>query len=161
MSEFHAKRQYVLGSGLRLTVLASAEETGGRHDLSDTYLPAGEQTPLHLHTRYEERFWVVSGELVVWAGPARITLRSGDYHVVPTNVPHAVRSGPAGAHALHISTPAGFAELIARTGIPADLATPDSIFDAELFETIAAELGDVTLGPPGMVPSDLARNPTT
>jgi hypothetical protein len=51
--------------------------------------------------------------------------------------------------------------LIARTGIPADLATPDSIFDAELFETIAAELGDVTLGPPGMVPSDLARNPTT
>ena len=154
MSEF--KRAYVLGRGLRLTVLASAEETGGRHDLSDTYLPAGEQTPLHLHTRYEERFWVVSGELVVWAGPEKVTLRSGDYHVVPMHVPHAVRSGPDGAHALHISTPAGFAELIARSGTPASLATEETAFDTALFEAVATELGDVTLGPPGTLPDEPA-----
>jgi mannose-6-phosphate isomerase-like protein (cupin superfamily) len=160
MTEFNTKREYVLGQGLRLTVLASGEETGGRHDLSDTHLPAGEQTPLHLHTRYEERFWVVTGELVVWAGPDMITLRPGDYYVVPSKVPHAVRSGPQGAHALHISTPAGFAELIARSGTPAHLATPETAFEADLFEAVAAELGDVTLGPPGMLPGELATRPT-
>ena len=155
MSEPPAKREYRLGRGLRAVVLATAEETGARHDLTDTFLPPGERTPLHLHTRYAERFWVVSGELRVWAGPERVTLRSGDYYVIETNVPHAVHSGPEGAHALHISTPAGFAELIARSGTPAHLATPETPFDAELFMAVTTELGDVVLGPPGTLPEDL------
>lgn len=155
MTDTRNRREYVLGQGLRLTILASAEETGGRHDLSETHLPAGDQTPLHLHTRYAERFWVVSGELVVWAGPDVVTLRSGDYYAIPENVPHTARSGPQGAHALHLSTPAAFAELIARTGTPAHLRTPETVFDEELFAAVTAELGDVLLGPPGMVPADL------
>lgn len=57
------ERSYVLGQGLRATILTTGEETDGRHDLSNTWQPAGEMTPLHLHTRYEERFWVVSGGL--------------------------------------------------------------------------------------------------
>jgi hypothetical protein len=31
---------------------------------------------------------------------------------------------------------------------------PETEFDADLFEAVAAELGDVTLGPPGMLPDD-------
>jgi mannose-6-phosphate isomerase-like protein (cupin superfamily) len=27
-------------------------------------------TPLHLHTRYEERMYVISGSLTVWVGEA-------------------------------------------------------------------------------------------
>jgi mannose-6-phosphate isomerase-like protein (cupin superfamily) len=155
MSEFAEKREYVLGQGLRAVVLATAAETEGRHDLTDTYQPPDEQTPLHLHTRYEERFWVVSGELQVWAGPAKVILRSGDYYVIEKNVPHAVRSGPEGAHALHISTPAGFAELIARSGTPAHVATPETPFNDELFMAVTTELGDVVLGPPGTLPADV------
>jgi mannose-6-phosphate isomerase-like protein (cupin superfamily) len=155
MNESASQREYVLGQGLRAVVLATAEETEGRHDLTDTYQPPGEQTPLHVHTRYEERFWVVSGELQVWAGPAQVILRSGDYYVIGRNVPHAVRSGPEGAHALHISTPAAFAELIARSGTPAHLATPETRFDEELFMAVTTELGDVVLGPPGTLPADV------
>jgi hypothetical protein len=33
------------------------------------------------------------------------------------------------------------------------------VFDAALFEAVAAELGDVTLGPPGTLPDDLASGP--
>jgi Cupin domain len=118
-------------------------------------LPAGSTTPLHLHTRYEERFWVVSGSLTVWAGPDKVTLRSGDYYLIPMQVPHMVQAGPGDAHALHISTPAGFAELVARTGTPAHLAAAGAEFDADLFMAVTTELGDVVLGPPGTTPAEL------
>ena len=94
----------------------------------------------------------------MWSGPDTVTLRSGDYYPVPMRVPHAIESGPEGARALQISSPAGFAELIARSGTPAQIATPDTEFDADLFTAVSAELGDVILGPPGTIPADLDRS---
>jgi hypothetical protein len=59
-------RQFVLGpERVRVTILTTGAETGGRHDLTDSWLPAGSMTPLHLHTGYEERIWVASGSLTV------------------------------------------------------------------------------------------------
>jgi mannose-6-phosphate isomerase-like protein (cupin superfamily) len=102
------ERQFVLGpEKVRATILTTGAETGGRHDFTDSWLPAGSMTPLHLHTRYEERLWVVSGSLTVWAGPDKVTLGSGDYYRIPTDVPHTIRSGPEDTHALHISTRPG------------------------------------------------------
>jgi mannose-6-phosphate isomerase-like protein (cupin superfamily) len=151
------ERQFVLGpEQVRVTILTTGAETGGRHDFTDSWLPAGSMTPLHLHTRYEERIWVASGSLIIWAGPDKVVLRSGDYHLIPTHVPHTIRSGPEDTHALHISTPAGFAELVARAGTPAHLLSPDSEPDIDLFMAVTTELGDVVLGPPGILPAEAA-----
>jgi mannose-6-phosphate isomerase-like protein (cupin superfamily) len=149
------ERTILLGRELRATILATAAETGGRFDFTDTFQSPDATTPLHLHRRYTERFWVVSGSMTVWAGPETVTLRSGDYLYVPTEVPHAVRAGSEGCRALHISSPAGFAELLARAGAPAHRAGAEDQFDPERFLAIATELGDVVLGPPGAVPADL------
>ena len=150
------ERQFVLGpEQVRATILTTGAETDGRHDLTDSVLPAGSMTPLHLHTRYEERLYVVSGSLTVWVGQDKVVLRAGDYFRIPTNVPHTVQAGSGDTHALHISTPAGFAELIARAGTPAHLATSETGFDADLFMAVTTELGDVVLGPPGTMPADL------
>ncbi|MGP4087049.1 cupin domain-containing protein [Streptomyces sp. KR55] len=150
-------RQYVLGQELRVNILTSAAETDGRHDITDSVLATGSATPLHMHTKYEERLWVASGSLEVWAGTDAVTLRSGDFFAIPMHVPHMIKSGPDGARALNISSPAGFAELIARAGTPLHLATPETELDAELFMAVAQELGDVVLGPPGTTPADLER----
>lgn len=150
--------EFVLGQELHATILTTAEDTDGRHDLVVGVQQPGATTPLHLHTRYEERFWVASGSMTVWAGPDKVTLRSGDYYHIPTNVPHTIRSGPEGSRALLISSPAGFAELIARTATPAHLATADTEIDYDLFMAVTTELGDVVLGPPGTTPADV---PTT
>lgn len=150
-----SKRQYVLGQELRVDILTTGEETEGRHDLTDSVMAVGSATPLHLHTRYEERLWVVSGSLTVWAGQDTVTLNSGDFFTIPLGVPHAIKCGPDGARALNISSPAGFAELIARTATPLHLATPETELDAGLFMAVTEELGDVVLGPPGMTPADL------
>jgi uncharacterized cupin superfamily protein len=112
-----------------------------------------------MHTRYEERIWVVSGSMTVWAGDDTMTLRSGDFCTVPMNVPHVLQAGPDDLRALTISSPAGFAELIARAATPVHLATPGTELDMQLFMTVCAELGDVILGPPGTKPGDVAGQP--
>ncbi|MFI6338873.1 cupin domain-containing protein [Streptomyces sp. NPDC050535] len=150
------ERQYALGQDLRVSILTAAEETEGRHDLTDSFMRAGSATPLHAHTRYEERLWVSSGSLTVWAGDAKLTLRSGDFYAIPLHVPHAIAAGPDGARALNISSPAGFAEVIARTATPLHLATDATELDVELFNAVAEEMGDILLGPPGATPADLA-----
>lgn len=150
------QRQYLFGpERLRATILTTGAETDGRHDLTDGVLPPGATVPLHLHTRYEERLVVVSGSLTVWAGPDKLTLRAGDYYHVPLNTPHTFQASSEGARSLNISSPAGFAETITRAGTPAHLATPDAEFDLDLLMAVAAELGDVVLGPPGTTPADL------
>ena len=151
-------RQFVLGpERAQLAILTTAEETDGRHDLIDSVFPARSATPLHLHTRYEERVHVISGSLTVWIGPDMLTVGAGGFYHIPLNVPHMVQGGGEDTHAILISSPAGFAELVARTGTPAHLATPETEPDLELFMAVTAELGDVNLGPPGMTPAELGQ----
>lgn len=154
-NDLSAGETFVLRDGVHATVLTTAAETDGRHDFVDATLAAGAGTPLHLHTRYEERLWVVSGSITVWAGDDNLVLRSGDFHLVPMNTPHALRAGDDGCRALNVSSPAGFAELVARAGIPLSELTPTSEPDLDLFMAVTTELGDVVLGPPGTLPADL------
>jgi mannose-6-phosphate isomerase-like protein (cupin superfamily) len=152
---FHDPRNYALGQELRVRVLATGAQTSGRHDLVDAFQPPDTVTPLHLHTRYEERLFVVEGACTVWLGPDTVPLGPGDYCAIPLNTPHAIKAGPNGCRSLLISSPAGFAELITRVATPEHLAGRDTEIDLELFASVSAELGDRILGPPGAVPADL------
>ena len=149
------QRDFVLGRELRATILTTAAETDGRHDLVVAGTPPGGTTPLHLHTRYEERLWVISGSLTLWVAAEKVILGPGDYYAIPMNTPHMIKTGPEGARALNITSPAGFAELVARTGTPAHRAGPETELDMELFMTVTTELGDVVLGPPGTTPGEI------
>jgi hypothetical protein len=42
----------------------------------------------------------------------------------------------------------------ARTVLAMALVTPETELDMELFMAVTTELGDVVLGPPGMLPAD-------
>jgi mannose-6-phosphate isomerase-like protein (cupin superfamily) len=151
----HGRREFLLGPDLRFTVLTTGEETEGRFDLLDGWKDPGAMSPLHLHSRYEERLWIASGELEAWAGDDHWVLRSGDYFCVPPGVPHTIRAGAAGCRALTFSSPAGFADFVARAGTPVGLAGDAEAFDVDLLQRVAIELGDVMLGPPGTLPVDL------
>jgi mannose-6-phosphate isomerase-like protein (cupin superfamily) len=151
----HDPRDYVLGQELRVRILTTGAETSGRHDLIDASPLPYTATPLHLHTRYEERFFVLEGACTVWVGPDTMQLGPGDYCAIPLDTPHAIKAGPNGCRSLLVSSPAGFAELIARAATPAHLAGPETETDLERFAAVSAELGDQILGPPGTLPADL------
>jgi quercetin dioxygenase-like cupin family protein len=86
-------------------------------------LPPSATVPLHLHTRYQERLFVVSGSLTVWAGPDTLTLRPGDYYHLPMNVAHTFRAGPR-APARSTSAPLPGSPRRSPAPHPAHLATP-------------------------------------
>jgi quercetin dioxygenase-like cupin family protein len=150
-----SSRRYTLGKQLDVRILTTGEETDGRHDFVETFTHPNYATPLHLHTRYQERLAVLEGTCTVWLGPETLELEPGDFVTIPLNVPHAVKAGPDGCRAHLVTSPAGFAELIARTATPAGDEDADDEMDFELFAAVAAELGDEILGPPGMTPADL------
>jgi hypothetical protein len=86
-------RDFVLGDEVRVRILTSGAETEGRHDFLDCVQQAGAATPLHLHTRYEERLFLVAGSLTVWAGEQTVTLGPGDFYTIPTDTPTRHQGG--------------------------------------------------------------------
>lgn len=76
--------------GNRLTVLADHTDTDGSYDLIEGRQPAGNQTPPHVHTRYDERLYVVDGELTVWADGLETVLHRGDTFAIPASTAHVV-----------------------------------------------------------------------
>jgi mannose-6-phosphate isomerase-like protein (cupin superfamily) len=142
-------RFWVLGTDM--TILANHDDTGGRYDLIEGRPPAGFQTPLHRHTRYDEQFYMLDGEVTIWAGEQKVVLRAGDTFTIPAGTDHLVAStGDGPSHSLVIASPSGFARVIEAAGIPYAGGQPPVISPADLerFKSHATEIGDVLLGPP-------------
>ena len=80
---------------------ASAEDGG--FAVIESLAPAGSQPPLHVHRDEGEAFCVLEGELTLWVGEDRRTLRAGEFLVAPPEVPHTIRVGEGGARWLVIA----------------------------------------------------------
>jgi oxalate decarboxylase/phosphoglucose isomerase-like protein (cupin superfamily) len=76
--------------------------------------------PRHTHTREDESYYVLSGELEVIVEDKVFVLRGGDSLIAPRDIPHQIRnSGSTENHYLLIFSPSGFEEFIMATGVPA------------------------------------------
>jgi quercetin dioxygenase-like cupin family protein len=147
----------------RLWFIANlAEVLDDRPDFSlvRMHCPPGDQPPVHVHAEEDEGFYVLSGSVTVWAGAAEpVVLDAGDYALAPRGVPHTYRAGDNGAVMLVSSAPGTFVPFLREAGQVAprpELPVLDGPPDAERLATIAAAHGITLLGPPGMLPLDLA-----
>jgi quercetin dioxygenase-like cupin family protein len=96
----------VLGSHLlaRLT----SEDTGGAYALFEQLDEAGPGVPRHVHTREDEVFHVLAGELEVTVGDQVLRAGPGTTAFLPRGVPHGYRVVGAGqTHFLIAVYPAG------------------------------------------------------
>ena len=132
----------------RARVHVSAEQTADTFALLEVFHPAGDQPPLHVHHDSDETFYVLEGEMTLWVGDQTRVLRPGDSAFAPRGIPHTLRPGADGTRSLVASTPAGFEAFVRAVGA----ADPGP----EELTRMAAEHGIEILGPPGMLPSDLA-----
>lgn len=140
----HTPELLFLGS--RARVLATAEDTAGAFAIVDMLeVPPGSWSPLHVHHREDEGFYVVSGEAAFYLPDRKILLRSGDFFLAPKGVPHTYEAGPEGARWIVTTSPAGFERFVEET---AALERPDP----EHVGAIAARHGIEILGPPGATP---------
>jgi quercetin dioxygenase-like cupin family protein len=102
------------------SVCLSGEDTGGKYCLIEASLAPGMGVPRHTHTREDETYYVLSGELEVIVGDKVFTLREGDTLIAPRDIPHQLRnSGNTENHYLLMFSPSGFEGFLKGTAVPA------------------------------------------
>src|SRR5215469_3469286 len=81
-----SKRSYFdVGLG---SVCLSGPDTGGANCLLEVSLAPGMAVPRHTHTREDEVYFVLAGELEVSVGEKTFVLRPGDTLLAPRDIPH-------------------------------------------------------------------------
>jgi quercetin dioxygenase-like cupin family protein len=140
--------------GCLITVKASSETTGGAVDVLDHLAVRGAGSPLHVHSREDEWFYVVEGELTFWVGGRVIVAPAGAFVYGPRGVPHTFAVSSATARFLLVVQPGGFEGMLRELGEPAGALTvpppPAGPPDVTAITRVCARYGIEVLGPPGI-----------
>ena len=107
---------------------------------------------MHRHSREDEAFYVLDGEVSVYVGDQVVRAQTGDFLWAPREVPHAFCVESPLARMLVVSTPGGFEEFFFETGEPAAALTPPPPVkeppDLDALVAALAEHGVAVVGPP-------------
>ncbi len=140
--------------GVLAIIKAGGEQTGGRFAAIEHLAPQGAGSPLHVHRREDEWFYITEGELTFWVGGQVIKAGAGAFVYGPRNIPHTFVVSSPRARFLLVAEPAGFETFMRALAEPArtlDVPPPPSgPPDFERLAKVAAEHGIEILGPPGI-----------
>jgi mannose-6-phosphate isomerase-like protein (cupin superfamily) len=129
--------------GSTYTTKTDGEATGGAYSLVEEEL-WGDPTPLHVHAREEEAFYVLSGRVALWVDGKETVAAAGTFLIVPRGVPHAARRiDDEPPRMLTLISPSGlqrFFEAVVQEGEAELLAEPERLV------ALAAEFGTEILG---------------
>jgi len=135
-------------------VKASNDATDGRVFVVEQLAPRGAGSPLHVHHREDEWFYVIEGELTFWVGGELTDAPAGSFVYGPRDIPHTFDVVSDQARFLLVTEPAGFEKFMRAASEPAPTLTippqPTEPPDLEALTALAAEHGIEILGPPGI-----------
>jgi mannose-6-phosphate isomerase-like protein (cupin superfamily) len=136
------------------TIKASAASTGGRLAIIEACAVEGPASPLHVHHNESEWWYVLEGELAIWAAGEVIEAPAGSFVYGPVGVPHTFSVVSAQARFLLGTEPAGFEAFMRACSEPAQSPTlpPPGTTppDPARLAALGAEYGIEVLGPPGL-----------
>ena len=140
--------------GTLVILKSTSDSTDGRVMVTENLAPRGTGSPLHVHHREDEWFYVIEGELTLWVGGNVITAPAGSFVYGPRDVPHTFTVSSEQARFLLVTEPAGFDSFVRAVGQPAPRLeippAPTAPPDMERIMRLAAESGMEILGPPGI-----------
>jgi quercetin dioxygenase-like cupin family protein len=96
---------YGNGSSAELKIDGAA--SGGAYAVVEWTLHAGNEPPIHTHTREDETIYVLSGAITAFVGDQEIDVVRGSYVALPRGVPHGLRVHGDRAKLLVTLTPSG------------------------------------------------------
>ena len=90
-------------------VLAPGRQTGGAYALSEIRVSPNNGPPPHIHSRENESFLVLEGEIAFQVGDQKIAARPGTFIQGPRGIAHSFKNNTQlPARMLGFVTPAGF-----------------------------------------------------
>ena len=98
--------QYGQGSSAELKI--DGEQSGGEWAVVEWTVQAGDEPPIHTHTREDETLYVLEGSITAFVGDQRIDVQAGSYAALPRNLSHGLTVKGESARILIILEPAGF-----------------------------------------------------
>jgi quercetin dioxygenase-like cupin family protein len=133
-------------------ILGAAESDAGVGLALITQAP-GSATPLHVHRREAEAFYLLEGSMTYRAGEDTFRLTSGGFIFLPRDVPHAFRiTGEAPTRFLAMATPAAVLAMYEEIGRPAEERRlpggPPAPEEIGRWMEAAGRYGIEVLGPP-------------
>lgn len=126
--------------------LATGEDTDGKYAMWEAIVPPGGGPPPHVHTREEEGFVVLEGEITFQVGDKRIVARAGTFANIPVGTVHSFKNESHQTAKMIITVaPAGLEQMFFEVGLPlkqgATVAPIPSPEDIEKLLTAAPKYG--------------------
>lgn len=104
--------------------LATGEETGGMYALWEAVVPPGGGPPPHRHSREDEGFHVLEGEIVFYCDEKRTAAGPGTFVNMPVGSRHwFTNESQTPARMLILVAPAGLEKMFFEVGRPVDPQT--------------------------------------
>ena len=132
--------------------LATSEQTGGRYAIWEALVPPGGGPPPHVHSRENEGFFMLAGEMTFRAEDEVIRATAGTFINIPIGVRHSFKNeSTVPARMLILVTPGGLDAMFLETGVPVangtTTAPPVSHEEIERLSAVAPKYG-ITIFPP-------------
>lgn len=133
--------------------LVTGAQSGGRYALWEATVPPGGGPPLHVHSREDEAFLILEGEMTFRAGDDTLVAGPGTLLSLPPGLKHAFRNNSdRPVRMLILIAPAGLEKMFEETGVAMPNAQaqplPPSHEEIERLLKAAPRYG-VTIFPPG------------
>jgi quercetin dioxygenase-like cupin family protein len=126
--------------------LATGEDTNGKYALWEAIVPPGGGPPLHVHSREEEGFYILEGEITFTINGERVVATAGMFANMAVGTPHSFKNeGSKPAKMLISVAPAGLEKMFFEFGVPlaegATAALPPTKEEIEKLLAVAPRYG--------------------
>ena len=99
--------------------LVTGENTNGKYAIWEAIVPPGGGPPPHVHSREEEGFHILEGEITLQAGDERIVATAGMFVNIPIGLTHSFKNESSQpAKMLILVAPAGLENMFLEVGVP-------------------------------------------
>lgn len=99
--------------------LATGNDTNGKYALWEAIVPVGGGPPPHVHSREEEGFYILDGEITFQVGDEQLVATAGMFVNIPVGTLHSFKNASGKpARALISVVPAGLEQMFFEFGVP-------------------------------------------
>jgi len=126
--------------------LATGDDTNGKYALWEAIVPPGGGPPPHVHSREEEGFYILEGEITFQIGDDKIVATAGMFANMPVGTPHSFKNASSRPAKMLISVaPAGLEKMFFEVGVSvppgATTAEPPTKDEIEKLLAVAPNYG--------------------